>query len=72
MRQVEDVFVGRHLMEIRTLDKVINYIKKYSLENINVYIYVKELKNFILPESQVAYVTLVSTTAQLIMSHIIS
>lgn len=51
-------------------DKVINYIKKYSLEHLNLYFYVSELKNFVVSESQVPYVTLVSTKASKIINYI--
>ncbi len=53
-------------------DKVINYIKKYSLQNLNLYFYVSRLKNFVVPESQVPYVTLVSSQASTIINHILN
>lgn len=72
MRPIDNLISGRYQTQTRTRDKVINYIKKYSLENINLYIYVKEFNNFIIPEYQVPYVTLVSTTSQIIINHIIN
>lgn len=49
MRDVKNMLTESENTEIPMLDKVINYMRKYSLENINVYIYVKDLIDYILP-----------------------
>lgn len=72
MRPIDNLINGKNQARIRTRDKVINYIKKYSLDNINLYIYVKEFRSFIIPEYQVPYVRLVSTTSQMIINHILN
>lgn len=72
-RELSELFGSAHVKKQQTLkERLISYIRKYSLEKLVLYLLVEDVLKFRIPDYEAPYITLVADNIDTIKLHIMS